>query len=196
MRNARSGSRSLLAAVAVALLVSSCGGGGGAGAKTQRSASGPATSTSRPAASPVKPPFQAVIPSGWRSGRTAASSRGYAALYAAIGPRAAGITADMIVTRSRARALSVEAMPTIALSGLQRDKPANRQISRPRRMTIDGAPAVAVRYRHLATPEQLVFHETVDILHGGWLYIVTCTAAHGRTITGPLATMLSSWRWS
>lgn len=125
----------------------------------------------------------------------AAASHGYRPLYAAIGPSAGGVTADVIVTRTPAPTLTAGAMPAVELAGLRREKPANQRISQPRQSTVDGAPAATVDYLHLAAPGRLVFHETVDILHGGWLYIVTCTAARAPAFTGALDAMLSSWRW-
>jgi hypothetical protein len=126
----------------------------------------------------------------------AASSRGYRPLYAAIGPSAGGIAADVIVTRTPAGSLTAGALPAFALAGLRRETPPNQRISPARRFTVDGAPAVVVAYMHLAAPGRRVFHETVDILHGAWLYLVTCTAARARAVTGPLGAMLSSWRWT
>jgi hypothetical protein len=176
--------RPLLAVAAVALALSACG------------SSGHAVTTSRRAVSTPGGSLRAAIPSGWHAGLAAAAAHGYRPLYAAIGPRASGIAADVIITRAAARELKVGAIPAVELAGLHRETPANLGISRPRELTVDGAPAVAVDYMHLAAPGRLVFHETVDVLHGGWLYIVTCTGASAPAVTGALDRILSSWRWT
>jgi hypothetical protein len=185
-----------LAFAAVVLIVAGCGGGGGSTSTSTRGSTVAGADASKRAANSAEGPFKAAIPSGWRSGMAAAAGRGYRVLYAAIGPRVAGVTADLIVTRAPARALGASAMPAVALAGLHRDAPANQDISRPRRFSVGGAPAVAVAYMHPVAPNRIVFHEAVDILHDGWLYIVTSTAAKATGVTGALSAMLTSWRWT
>ena len=156
----------------------------------------PARAAGAPAGAAVvtTPTFRTVLPAGWRSDLAGARARGYALLAATAGPRYDGVGTQIVVSRVRARWLRAGGLRRTLRAGIRRNRA--KIAAGPRSVTVAGAPAVAADTMREDGGRRLAVR-TVDILHGGWLYIVTAVAADGHQAGGvhALALELARWRW-